>query len=54
MECGMNYKSLNVECAPCKNKIPLLPNLFVKYSTRDNCNNLLCIPLILLVIKVNG
>ena len=54
MECGMNHKSLNVEYVPCKNKIPLLPNLFVKYSTRDNCNNLLCIPLILLVIKVNG
>ena len=46
------FSSLNVEFVSCKNKIPLLPNLFSKYPTADNCFELFCIPLILLVIKV--
>ena len=40
------------ECVSCKNKIQLLPNLFLKYSTADNSFELFCTLLILLVKKV--
>ena len=48
----LNILSLNVECLSCKNKIQLLLNLFLKYSMTDNCFDLFCNLLILLVIKI--